>query len=536
MAHERRPQPEMEPEHDPDALASDEARARGAVPSPGGSADLLGQTLAGRYRFEALMGEGTFARVYRVFDEHRRATLAAKVLRSDIAHEPAFLARFRREARVLERLQHPHIVRYYDIVESGDTVFILTDHISGRTLQTELRRLGRPLTPDEVLGYLKPLAAALHFAHREGIIHRDLKPANILLDDNNKLYVTDFGIARILSDTSTLTVDTTVGTPHYMSPEQIMAGQVTVTTDVYALGIMLYQMLTGQLPFTGDSQGAAGTTTAMRIVYEHLHVKPISPRQINPALSGAVEAIILRCLEKDPTQRYQSVSTVYDALAAALGAPAGALDEKAGHSPAQREPGLVAVLPAAERVPTGIGGASRIFPEEEFAGGEDTDEAGAPKRKRKAKRQARRRAPQGEKEEEKQREKDQESQEKSDEKSREKGHEVNVEKGEFWGDISPGDRLSQVTWGGTVLWAGIVLLLGLSNSWAWIFSGAGALLFIEVAARMMIPEYRAKPGARLMLGTVLLLVGLGMGAGFGSLWPLVLIGIGASLLVNRLFE
>lgn len=529
MAHERKPQPEMEPEHDPDALA------RGAVPSPGGSADLLGQTLAGRYRFEALMGEGTFARIYRVFDEHRRATLAAKVLRSDIAHEPAFLARFRREARVLERLQHPHIVRYYDIVESGDTVFILTDHISGRTLQTELRRLGRPLTPDETLAYLRPLAAALHFAHQEGIIHRDLKPANILLDDNDKLYVTDFGIARILSDTSTLTVDTTVGTPHYMSPEQIMAGQVTVTTDVYALGIMLYQMLTGQLPFTGDSPDAAGTTTAMRIVYEHLHVKPTPPRQLNPALNSAVEAVILRCLEKDPAQRYQSVSAVYDALAAALGAPAGALDEKAGHPPAQRDSDLAAALPAAERVPTGVGGVSQILPEEELAGGEDAEVAGTPKRKRKAKRQARREArrePQSEKE----REKEQESQEKSDEKTREKGHEVNVEKGEFWGDISPGDRLSQVTWGGTVLWAGIVLLLGLSNAWAWIFTGAGALLFIEVAARMMIPEYRAKPGARLMLGTVLLLVGLGMGVGFGSLWPLVLIGIGASLLVNRLFE
>ena len=324
MAHERRPQPEMEPEQEPDALASDEASGRAAPPSPASAADLVGQTLAGRYRFEALVGEGTFARVFRVFDEHRRATLAAKVLRSDIAHEPAFLARFRREARVLERLQHPHIVRYYDIVESGDTVFILTDHIPGRTLQSELRRIGRPLTMDEALAYLTPLAAALHFAHQEGIIHRDLKPANILLDDNDRLYVTDFGIARILSDTSTLTVDTTVGTPHYMSPEQIMAGTVTVTTAVYALGIMLYQMLTGQLPFTGDSPDAAGTTTAMRIVYEHLHVKPTPPHQLNPALSSAVEAVILRCLEKDPAQRYQSVSAVYDALTEAAGVPVGA--------------------------------------------------------------------------------------------------------------------------------------------------------------------------------------------------------------------
>lgn len=515
MAHEGKPQPEMEPEYDAGDLARD------AAPSPGGGADLLGQTLAGRYRFEALVGEGTFARVYRVFDAHRRATLAAKVLRSDIAHEPAFLARFRREARVLERLQHPHIVRYYDIVESGDTVFILTDHISGRTLQTELRRLGRPLTPDETLTYLRPLAAALHFAHQEGIIHRDLKPANILLDDNDKLYVTDFGIARILSDTSTLTADATVGTPHYMSPEQIMAGQVTVTTDVYALGIMLYQMLTGQLPFMGDSPEAAGTTTAMRIVYEHLHVRPTPPRQLNPALSSATEAVILRCLEKDPAQRYQSVSAVYDALAAALGASAG-----------RQAPAPVTALPAAERVPTGVGGASRILLESERASAVAAGEEAAPKPKRKAKHEARRREPQSEKE----REKEQESQEKSDEKTREKGHEVHVEKGEFWGDISPGDRLSQLTWGGAVLWAGIVLALGLSNAWGWIFTGAGALLFIEVAARMIIPEYRARPGARLMLGAVLLMVGLGMGVGFGSLWPLILIGIGVSLLINRLFE
>jgi serine/threonine protein kinase len=577
MAHE--PQQQPEPEFDPEELAhaADGAdNAPGSDPqsapaAPVNSSDLIGQTLEGRYRFDALLGEGTFARVYRVYDLHRRVYLAAKVLRSDIAQEPMFLERFKREARVLETLQHPHIVRYYDIVESGDIVFILTDFIDGRTLQTELKRQGGPMNPQDSLTILTPLAAALHYAHREGVIHRDLKPSNILIDDNDNLYVMDFGIARILSDSSTMTVDTTstVGTPHYMSPEQIMVGEVTPTTDVYALGVMLYQMYTGRLPFVGESQGTMGSTTAMRIVYEHLHKQPVPPTQLNPSLSKAVEEVVLKCLEKDPTQRYQTVSDVYDALTEAIGTPSRSLD-------AEEVAEVVQPVPEAERVPTGVGGASRIVQERDYHNDDDYADDEYPdddydhlaygadwrefrKRKRELKRDAHKakREARGARMHggvrfgdddagelgEKQREKQQESDEKSEEKSSEKGTEVNFEKGEFWVDFAPSDRLSQFTFGSIVVWAGLVLLLGdtgvdifQSDRMAWLVGGAGAMLLAAVAARLVIPEFRAKPGARLVFGVILLMVGFGLGFGFGAIWPLILIGIGISLVINQLFS
>lgn len=519
MGYEPGRQPAEEPEYDPESLAH--------AGAPGG--DLIGRTLAGRYRFDALVGEGSFAQIYRVTDLNRRVPLAAKVLRRDIAHERAFLERFRREAAVLARLQHPHIVRYYDIVEADDVVFILTDYIAGETLQTVLFRRAAPLSPLETLEYLQPLAAALHFAHSEGVIHRDLKPANILIDPHGQLYVTDFGIARIISEASTLTVDTTLGTPHYMSPEQILAGEVTAAADIYALGVLLYQMLTGRLPFTGDSPAAQGSSTAVRIVYEHLHVPPAPPRAVNPSISPEIERVILRCLEKDPAQRFPSVSAVYTALSEAIGTPSLGLDRAAAlRAEAQRD--------EAEDLP---GAAEWPAPDRE-AEAEPVPEW-TPKPKRKAKPQP---VPaRGEKEREKE-EKEHEKERDSKEKEEEKGTEKSDEKSEFWGEIAPSDRLSQFTLGGIVLWAGIVFLLNnvgaggglFGNVWAWVLGGAGALLVAEVAARLTVPEFRTRPGARLTLGLVLLMLGAGMGFGVStSFWPLLLIAIGASLLINRLF-
>lgn len=283
--------------------------------------DLTGRTIDERYEFDIRLGTGTFAQVYRVRDMRRQVDLAAKVLRDDITEEPTVLERFQRESEVLARLQHPNIVRYYDLVEAQGLVFILMDYVPGETMQSRLYQVGRPLTVREALDYLKPLTAALHFAHGEGIVHRDLKPGNILIHENGNLLVTDFGIARVLNEvTLAATIGRALGTPLYMAPEQIMGGHISSATDVYALGVILYQMLTGIVPFSGKHPLAEGNTESERITYEQVHIAPTSPRSIETGISEAVSDVILRCLEKHPLRRIGSVREVYDALAEAIGA------------------------------------------------------------------------------------------------------------------------------------------------------------------------------------------------------------------------
>lgn len=331
--------------------------------------ELLGKTLGGRYRFEELLGEGTFAYVFRITDLRRRATLAAKVLRSEIADDPNFLQRFEREAQVLSRLQHPNIVRYYDIIELEGYIFILTDYIPGQTLEAIIQHMDEPFRPLASLDYLTPLAAALNFAHHEGVVHRDLKPANILIHTNGTLYVTDFGIARVLHVTSTLTQNVTIGTPFYMAPEQLTAQPVSIATDIYALGILLYQMYTRRLPFIGET-GDPNEPQTTRIAAEHLHLPPTPPAHYNPKLSQAVEEVILRCLEKRPADRFESVAVFYDALAEAVGAPPVSLDVPA-EPPIMSPPKIpewsqfMAPIPDAEATPDALPVAPA---EEEFAG------------------------------------------------------------------------------------------------------------------------------------------------------------------------
>lgn len=283
-------------------------------------------TLADRYRFDERIGEGTFAHVYRVHDLKRNVDLAAKVLRADLAQDPQLVERFRREATLLERLQHPNIVRFYELVETQGILFFLLDYIPSDTLQNYLYKTGEPLTVHHALQFIRPLTAALTYAHGEGVIHRDIKPANILLGNNGGVYVTDFGIARILNESSNLTLDSALGTPLYISPEQWQGKPLTLATDVYSLGILLYLMLTGHPPFTGTNPDAKGTSITERVAYEHIHLPPPSPRQQNRTMAPAAQEVILRCLMKEPTARYASALAIYEALAESIGATPSELE------------------------------------------------------------------------------------------------------------------------------------------------------------------------------------------------------------------
>ena len=282
--------------------------------------DLTGSTIENRYEFDICLGEGSFAKVYRVHDTRRNVDLAAKVLRTDIADESNVIERFRRESEVLAKLQHPNIVRYYDLIETDNLAFILMDYIPGDTLQATMYHMGRPLSVQEMFRHLKPLTAALHFAHGEGVIHRDLKPANILIHTNGQLLVSDFGIAHVLDDVTVSRSLGSLGTPLYMAPEQILNVEVSPATDVYALGVILFQMLTGTVPFAGKHPATEGSTASERIAYEQLHFSPPAPRNIEASIPLAVEEVILRCLSKSPLMRPLSVRSVYDELAEAIGA------------------------------------------------------------------------------------------------------------------------------------------------------------------------------------------------------------------------
>lgn len=276
-----------------------------------------GEIIGGRYRVDTFLGKGGMAEVYKVWDQQRAVFLAMKVLNEDLADDRVFFRRFQREGQTLSLLQHPHIVRFYGLEKVGEVAFMLMDYVEGPTLRKEISRSNGPMKLNRVLEILQPICSALYYAHSQGMVHCDVKPANIMLHVNGTVLLTDFGIAR-MTETATTTSLLGAGTPAYMAPEQVLGQNPLPQTDLYALGIILYEMVTGgERPFTGERATSTGTTME-KVRWEQVNLAPIAPMQFNPALPPAVQAVILHCLEKDPARRFGSALEIYNAFQKAI--------------------------------------------------------------------------------------------------------------------------------------------------------------------------------------------------------------------------
>jgi serine/threonine-protein kinase len=282
------------------------------------SSNLIGQVLQGQFRVVSFVASGGMGAVYRVWDLQRNVPLAMKVLHAELAEDPSVFRRFQREARALQRLSHPNIVPFYGLYEEEGLYFLLERYIDGPSLKELLRqRKGQPFSPQEALTWLKPTCDALGYAHSFDVVHCDIKPGNIIADQGGNVFLADFGIARHAE--STTTTMGAAGTPAYMAPEQIRGEALTPATDIYALGVMLYELLSGQRPFRGDEHGLeSGSTGAERIRYAHLNLPVPDVRSLRPNLPEAISQVIWKAMAKDPAARFASANEFFQAALAAF--------------------------------------------------------------------------------------------------------------------------------------------------------------------------------------------------------------------------
>jgi eukaryotic-like serine/threonine-protein kinase len=278
--------------------------------------------LGGRYELDGIVGRGGMAEVYRARDLRLDRIVAVKTLREDLARDQTFQARFRREAQSAASLNHPSIVAVYDTGEdttpTAHVPFIVMEYVDGRTIR-DLLRDDRRLLPERALEITDGVLRALDYSHRNGIVHRDIKPGNVMLNRQGEIKVMDFGIARALSDAQATMTQTAqvIGTAQYLSPEQARGERVDSRSDLYSVGCLLYELLTGRPPFTGDSPVA--------IAYQHVRENPIPPSRVDPELPAWADPIVLRAMAKDPGERYQTAAEMRSDIQRALsGYPVGA--------------------------------------------------------------------------------------------------------------------------------------------------------------------------------------------------------------------
>ncbi|HTU16173.1 MAG TPA: PASTA domain-containing protein [Solirubrobacterales bacterium] len=266
----------------------------------------IGDVIDGRYRIEALIGSGGMADVWLADDLHLPRRVALKILHDRFARDPEFIERFRREAESAAALQHVNIVSIFDRGEVGDTYYIAMAYIEGRTLR-DLINLG--LTPPESVAIVRQILEAAGFAHRHGVIHRDLKPLNVIVDATGLATVTDFGIARAIGVSDLTEAGSIMGTAHYLSPEQAQGMEVGPESDLYSVGVILYECLTGRVPHDGDS--------AVAVALSQMQESPPPPSYYNESVSPALDAVVMKALEREPIARFHSAEAFIEALDAA---------------------------------------------------------------------------------------------------------------------------------------------------------------------------------------------------------------------------
>ncbi|MFC0188944.1 Stk1 family PASTA domain-containing Ser/Thr kinase [Fictibacillus aquaticus] len=270
---------------------------------------MIGKRISGRYKLLEVIGDGGMAIVYRAVDLILDRDVAVKILRTEFSDDEEFIRRFKREAEAATSLDHPNIVSIFDVGEEDNIYFIVMEYVQGKTLKQYIKEHGR-LSVEQSIDIIKQIASGMAVAHDHGIIHRDIKPHNILLNSHGTAKVTDFGIALAITSATITHTNSVLGSVHYFSPEQARGGLATGKSDIYSLGVVLYEMMTGRVPFTGESP--------VSVALKHLQDQVIEPRKLNPDIPQSVENIIMRCLSKNPIFRYDTAHELLDDVAAAL--------------------------------------------------------------------------------------------------------------------------------------------------------------------------------------------------------------------------
>ncbi len=269
----------------------------------------MGQLLSGRYEILDRLGGGGMSVVYRARDTYLGRLVSIKVLRQQLTADPAFLERFRREARAVAALSHPNVVSLYDVGQQGDCHYLVMEYVEGETLRERIQREGR-LSPREAVRIGVQVLAALGHAHARRVVHRDVKPHNILLTPEGRVKVTDFGIAQAAGWSTLVHTGTVIGSAHYFSPEQARGQPADARSDLYSFGVVLYEMLAGRVPFDGENPVA--------VALKHVQEEPAPLRSLNPAVPPELETAVVRALAKDPARRFASAGQFSEALVRGL--------------------------------------------------------------------------------------------------------------------------------------------------------------------------------------------------------------------------